>query len=171
MPWRARDFVPHPLRWWADRPHLKRDPLGARLNSLSMAPMLRYVPALFLMVSSGACLAAQAAKPSRQWKTVVHRTDVQVELDTATVAALDHPRRVWLRWTFSTGMPDYTDVQLEQREVDCARPATRILATQDASVFDGKPPTGALVRRDSGAVWVEPSTGSLDAQVLKVICG
>ena len=132
--------------------------------------MLRSVPALLIMVSSGGPLAAQAAKPAHQWKTVVQRTDARVEVDTTTIVVLDHARRVWLRWTFSTGMPDYTDVQLEQREVDCARPATRILATQDASVFDGKPPT-ALVRRDSGAVWVEPSTGSLDAQVVKVLCG
>jgi hypothetical protein len=133
--------------------------------------MLKYLPALLLIVNRGALLSAQAPKPSHQWRPVLHQSGVRVELDTTTVIAPDHQRRVWLRWTFPTGMPDYADVQLEQREVDCTRSATRILATQDASVFDGKPSTGAVVRRDTGAVWVEPRTGSLDAQVVKAICG
>ena len=136
--------------------------------------MFKFAPALLLTVIGGAPLAAQAAKvakPFHQWKTVLRQAGAEAELDTATVVALDHQRRVWLRWTFPTGMPDYADVQLEQREVDCARPATRILAKQDASVFDGKPSAGPLVRSDTGAAWVEPSKGSLDAQVVKAICG
>src|SRR2546429_5001192 len=43
----------------------------------------------------------------------------------------DHQRRVWLRWTFPTPVPDLADVQLERREVDCRRGQTRILSTED----------------------------------------
>jgi hypothetical protein len=133
--------------------------------------MRRYLPALLLILYRGALLPAQASKPPHEWKTVFHKTGVQLELDSTNLVALDHQRRVWLRWTFPTGLPDYADVRLEQREVDCTRPATRILATQDASVFDGKRSTGTLVQSDTGAVWVEPSTGSLDAEAVKAICG
>ena len=35
MPWRARDFVQHQLRWWVGRPQLKRDPLGSTFPSKS----------------------------------------------------------------------------------------------------------------------------------------
>jgi len=36
VPWRARDFVHHPLRWRASRPQLKRDPLGGCTVSTTM---------------------------------------------------------------------------------------------------------------------------------------
>ena len=78
---------------------------------------------------------------------------------------------MWLRWTSPTAVADFASVQLEQRDADCARPATRILATQDASTFDAVQATGPLVRSDTGAVWVRPSTGSLEAQVVKAVCG
>ena len=133
--------------------------------------MLKCIPVLLVMVSESAMLAAQATKPPHHWAPLVRRADVGVELDTASLVARDHQRRVWLRWTFPTGMPDYADVQLEQREVDCTGPTTRVLATQDASVFDGRPSWGPLVRRDSGTVWVQPGAGSLVAQVVKALCG
>ena len=37
MPWRAPDFVHHPLRVRATRPQLKREPLGGGLPSTSCA--------------------------------------------------------------------------------------------------------------------------------------
>ena len=133
--------------------------------------MLKGVLVLLGMVSEGAMLAAQATKPPHHWAPLVRHADVRVELDTTSLVARDHQRRVWLRWTFPTGMPDYADVQLEQREVDCTGPTTRVLATQDVSVFDGRPSSSALVRRDSGTVWVQPGAGSLVAQVVRALCG
>src|SRR5207249_9242308 len=60
----------------------------------------------------------QQPAPVHRWTPVVAKPDVRIELDTATATRTDHQRRVWLRWTFPTPVPDLADVQLDRREVD-----------------------------------------------------
>src|SRR2546429_9256084 len=91
----------------------------------------------------------------------------------------DHQRRVWLRWTFPTPVPDLADVQLERREVDCRRGQTRILSTEDVggqqpprilSTEDVRGQQPPRVATDSTAVWIRPGPGSLEEQTLIAVC-
>ena len=117
-------------------------------------------------------VAAQQIQPTHHWATIVQRPDARVELDTGSVASTDQGRRVWLRWTFPTGMADFSDMHLEQREVDCVRPVSRVVSRQDVSVFDGSRSFGRPeVVSDSAARWRGPGRGSLDAAVVAAVCG
>lgn len=129
---------------------------------------MRCVPALLLGIAA-APVAAQEGGPPHEWVLLVKRQDVRVELDTAAVTSIHQGRRVWLRWTFPT--PAGIEGHVEQREVDCSGAATRVLSTQDVTVFDGLPLSNPpLVTPDSSARWTRPSRGSLEAKVLAALC-
>src|SRR2546421_8328429 len=93
--------------------------------------MIKTLPTLVLSLDAFTSGASQQPAPVHRWTPVVAKPDVRIELDTATTTRTDHQRRVWLRWTFPTPVPDVADVQLERREVDCRRGQTRILSTED----------------------------------------
>src|SRR5947209_16783067 len=93
--------------------------------------MIKTLPTLVLSLTAFTSGASQQPAPVHRWTPVVAKPDVRIELDTATATRTDHQRRVWLRWTFPTPVPDLADVQLERREVDCRRGQTRILSTED----------------------------------------
>src|SRR5438132_5781351 len=93
--------------------------------------MIKTLPTLVLSLAAFTSEASQQPAPVHRWTPVVAKPDVRIELDTATATRTDHQRRVWLRWTFPTPVPDLADVQLERREVDCRRGQTRILSTED----------------------------------------
>jgi hypothetical protein len=133
--------------------------------------MIKYLAATLLLACGAASLVAQQTDAVHRWTPVLKHADVRVELDTASVKSVDHQRRVWLRWTFPTPVPDFADVEIERRDIDCARSATRTLATRDVSLFDGATSGAALVVNDSSTVWIHPSRGSLEAEVVEAICG
>ena len=124
--------------------------------------MTRCIPAFLLLTVSFTPLSGQQPTSSHRWRTLVAAPDVRIDLDTASVQPVDHQRRVWLRWTFPTPVPDLADVQLERREVDCVRAQTRVLSTDDSS--------GRRAVTDSAAVWTHPSRGSLEHQALEAVC-
>src|SRR5437870_10026346 len=155
--------------------------------------MTRCIPAFLLLTVSFTPLSGQQPTSSHRWRTLVAAPDVRIDLDTASVQPMDHQRRVWLRWTFPTPVPDLADVQLERREVDCRRGQTRILSTEDVggqqpprilSTEDvgGQQPPRILstedvrgqqpprVATDSTAVWIRPGPGSLEEQALIAVC-
>src|SRR6266516_4748926 len=127
--------------------------------------MIKTLPTLVLSLAAFTSGASQQPAPVHRWTPVVAKPDVRIELDTATATRTDHQRRVWLRWTFPTPVPDLADVQLERREVDCRRGQTRILSTEDVG---GQPPPRIL--SDSTAVWIRPGPGSLEEQALIAVC-
>ncbi len=124
--------------------------------------MTRYGPAFMLLTVGFTPVSGQQPNESHRWRTLVAAPDVRIELDTASVQPVNHHRRVWLRWTFPTPVPDLADFQLERREVDCARAQTRVLGTDDES--------GRRAASDSSAVWIHPSRGSLEHQALEAVC-
>src|SRR3989441_5800380 len=124
--------------------------------------MIKTLPTLVLSLTAFTSGASQQPAPVHRWTPVVAKPDVRIELDTATATRTDHQRRVWLRWTFPTPVPDLADVQLERREVDCVRAQTRVLSTDDSS--------GRRAVTDSAAVWTHPSRGSLEHQALEAVC-
>ena len=143
--------------------------------------MIKSLPTLVLALAAFTSGASQQPAPVHRWTPVVAKPDVRIELDTASAIRTDHQRRVWLRWTFPTAVPDLADVQLERREVDCRRGQTRILSTE--SVLGQRAPhvlsdstenvrgQGApRVASDSTAVWVRPGQGSLEEQALMAVC-
>ena len=138
--------------------------------------MIKSLPTLVLSLAALTSGASEQVAPVHRWTPVVAKPDVRIELDTATATRTDHQRRVWLRWTLPTPVPDLADVQVESREVDCRRGQTRILSTEDvrgqrALRGPGLPAdTTAPVRRDSTAVWIRPSHGSLEEQALIAVC-
>src|SRR5947207_15807266 len=93
--------------------------------------MIKSLPTLVLALAAFTSGASQQPAPVHRWTPVVAQPDVRIELDTASATRTDHQRRVWLRWTFLTPVPDLADVQLERREVDCRRGQTRILSTEN----------------------------------------
>jgi len=127
--------------------------------------MIKTLPTLVLPLAAFTSGASQQPAPVHRWTPVVAKPDVRIELDTATATRTDHQRRVWLRWTFPTPVPDLADVQLDRREVDCRRGQTRILSTED--VRGQQPPR---VATDSTAVWIRPGPGSLEEQTLIAVC-
>src|SRR5437762_14347218 len=127
--------------------------------------MIKTLPTLVLSLAAFTSGASQQPAPVHRWTPVVAKPDVRIELDTATATRTDHQRRVWLRWTFPTPVPDLADVQLERREVDCRRGQTRILSTEDVR---GQQPQ--RVATDSTAVWIRPGPGSLEEQALIAVC-
>src|SRR6266568_2896515 len=127
--------------------------------------MIKTLPTLVLSLAAFTSGASQQPAPVHRWTPVVAKPDVRIELDTASATRTDHQRRVWLRWTFPTAVPDLADVQLERREVDCRRGQTRILSTE--SVLGQRAPR---VLSDSTAVWVRPGQGSLEEQALMAVC-
>ena len=124
--------------------------------------MTRCGPAFMLLTVGFTPVSGQQPNESHRWRTLVAAPDVRIELDTASVQPVNHHRRVWLRWTFPTPVPDLADFQLERREVDCARAQTRVLGTDDSS--------GRRAASDSAAVWIHPSRGSLEHQALEAVC-
>ena len=141
--------------------------------------------AVSLLTLATASLNGQASGSPHRWRTLVNAPDVRIELDTANVQPLDHQRRVWLRWTLPTPVPDLADAQLERREVDCARAQTRVLTTQESlrrrglRLADERPhPLDELLApevqpsavSDSAGAWVRPSRGSLEHQALEAVC-
>jgi hypothetical protein len=133
--------------------------------------MMKYLVPLGLTAAPLASVRPQQPQQAQHWAAVVNQADVRVELDTARVTVVDHQRNVWLRWTFPTAAPDFADVQIEGRDIDCAGAKTRIRSTRDASVFDGSPSLGsARIVTDSSAPWVRPSRGSLEALVVEAVC-
>ncbi len=136
--------------------------------------MTRSKPALLLLAVVAAPLGAQQSPPTHYWATILKRADAQVELDTGAVpaaAGTSHERRVWLRLTHATGVPDFADIHIEWREVDCARPASRVLSTQDVSVFDGSRSARRPAVVFDSPRWIEPTRGSLDAAIAAAVCG
>ena len=141
--------------------------------------MIKGLPTLVLTLaafSSGA--SQQQPAPVHRWTPVVAKPDVRIELDTAAATRTDHQRRVWLRWTIPTPVPDRVDIQLERREVDCRRGQTRVLSTENVGSL--RPPRVAadstaveisplLVTADS-TVWIRPGHGSLEEQALNAVC-
>src|SRR6266516_755620 len=127
--------------------------------------MIKSLPTLVLALATFTSGASQQPAPVHRWTPVVAKPDVRIELDTASATRTDHQRRVWLRWTFPTAVPDLADVQLERREVDCRRGQTRILSTESVR-GQGAP----RVASDSTAVWVRPGQGSLEEQALMAVC-
>src|SRR5439155_6995774 len=93
--------------------------------------MIKTLPTLVLSLAAFTSGASQQPAPVHRWTPVVAKPDVRIEPDTATATQTDHQRRVWLRWTIPTPVPDLADVQLERREVDCRRGQTRILSTAE----------------------------------------
>src|SRR2546426_4032177 len=125
--------------------------------------MIKTLPTLVLSLTAFTSGASQQPAPVHRWTPVVAKPDVRIELDTATATRTDHERRVWLRWTFPTPVPDLADVQLERREVDCRRGQTRILSTEDVggqqpprilSTEDVRGQQPPRVATDSTAVWI-----------------
>src|SRR5438046_9527506 len=100
--------------------------------------MIKTLPTLVLSLAAFTSGASQQPAPVHRWTPVVAKPDVRIELDTATATRTDHQRRVWLRWTFPTPVPDLADVQLDRREVDCRRGQARMLSTED--VGSQRPP-------------------------------
>ncbi len=107
--------------------------------------MIKTLPTLVLSLAAFTSGASQQPAPVHRWTPVVAKPDVRIELDTGTATRTDHQRRVWLRWTFPTPVPDLADVQLERREVDCRRGQTRILSTEDVG---GQQPPRILSTED-----------------------
>ena len=140
--------------------------------------MTRYGPAFMLLTVGFTPVSGQQPNESHRWRTLVAAPDVRIELDTASVQPVNHHRRVWLRWTFPTPVPDLADFQLERREVDCARAQTRVLGTDDSSgrrraqprVLRTDDSSGRRAASDSAAVWIHPSRGSLEHQALEAVC-
>ena len=141
--------------------------------------MIKTLPTLVLSLAAFTSGASQQPAPVHRWTPVVAKPDVRIELDTATATRTDHQRRVWLRWTFPTPVPDLADVQLERREVDCRRGQTRILSTEDVgsqqpprilSTEDVRGQQPPRVTTDSTAVWIRPGPGSLEEQTLIAVC-
>ena len=141
--------------------------------------MIKTLPTLVLSLAAFTSGASQQPAPVHRWTPVVAKPDVRIELDTATATRTDHQRRVWLRWTFPTPVPDLTDVQLERREVDCARGLTRVLAVEThearpSLTADGVATPPASRPPDtvssSDSVWHVVSSGSLADIVVKAVC-
>ena len=141
--------------------------------------MIKTLPTLVLSLAAFTSGASQQPAPVHRWAPVVAKPDVRIELDTATATRTDHQRRVWLRWTFPTPVPDLADVQLDRREVDCRRGQTRILSTEDVggqqpprilSTEDVRGQQPPRVATDSTAVWIRPGPGSLEEQALIAVC-
>ncbi len=175
---RIRSYLIRPQLSWGVR---RRHERGVR-NLYGRCPMTK-CPffAVSLLTLATTSLNGQASTWRHRWRTLVNAPDVRIELDTANVQPLDHQRRVWLRWTFPTPVPDLADAQLERRDVDCARAQTRVLTTQESlSARYPVPPgttalpfsAGSLGRAvsDSAGAWVRPSRGSLEHQALEAVC-
>jgi len=133
--------------------------------------LTRYLPPLLPTFFIATSLTAQHVARVHRWATLVVRQDVRLELDTSTVRSTDHQRRVWLRWTFPTGVPEYASVELEERYVDCARAQTRLLAGQDINIANGtaSAPTPKLVSGPD-TTWHRPTQGSLVAEAVAAVC-
>jgi len=152
--------------------------------------MTKYLPALFLPAFVATSLAAQQVPAVHRWAPIVVRQDVRLDLDTSSVGSTDHQRRVWLRWTLPTGVPEYASIEVEERYVDCARAQTRLLAGQDITIDNGTGRAetrfldGQDVNISSGALrlptpkassgldstWHHPTQGSLLAEAVEAVC-
>ena len=140
--------------------------------------MIKTLHTLVLLLAAFTSGASQQLAPVHRWRPVVAKPDVRIELDTATATRTDHQRRAWLRWTFPTPVPDLADVQLERREVDCARGLTRVLAVETHEA--GPSPTLGVATppasrppdtvSSSDSVWHVVSSGSLADIVVKAVC-
>ncbi len=133
--------------------------------------MTTYLPALLLPAFVATSLAAQQLSKVHRWAPLVARQDVRLELDTSNVRSTDHQRRVWLRWTFPTGVPEFASVELEERYVDCRRARTRLLAGQNITIDNGtaSAPTPKVVSGPD-STWHSPTQGSLVAEAGDAVC-
>ncbi len=133
--------------------------------------MIRNLLGLLLTAVPLASVMPQQPEPAHRWAPVVTQTDVRIDLDTVRIKSTDHRRRVWLRWTFPTAAPDFADIQIEGRDIDCAHADTRIMSTQDVTVFDGAPSVAPVrIVNDSTGPWIHPSRGSLEDLVVSAVC-
>jgi hypothetical protein len=116
-------------------------------------------------------LDAQQRASAHHWTTVVARQDVRIELDANAVRASDHQRHVSLRWTFPTAVAHYASVELEERDVDCARGDTRLLAGSEVTIDNGTSSApAALAVSGADSIWHQPSRGSLVAEAVQAVC-
>src|SRR5256886_6056802 len=126
----VRHPTPETSGRWRARARRARSSSAIRYAPARRLLMIKTLPTLVLSLAAFTSGASQQPAPVHRWTPVVAKPDVRIELDTATATRTDHHRRAWLRWTFPTPVPDLADVQLERREVDCARGLTRVLAVQ-----------------------------------------
>jgi hypothetical protein len=62
-------------------------------------------------------------------------------------------------------------VEVEERDVDCARGDTRLLAGSEVTIDNGTPSAPAAIAvSGTDSVWHQPSRGSLVAEAVQAAC-